>query len=349
MTPGRDGTGRHGASGGTPGGTGGGTGGGSTLTLAVPADYVLRRDVCSYGYFLLAPNRWEPADQTFATVLHAGDGPVGVIVSQPGADAGRSQMARRGAGRPLRVRCSRRLERSEQRVVRARLTRMLRLDESAATLAAFHRVDPRFKATGRGRLMRSASLFEDVIKTVTSCNVQWPSTVHMNERLCAVLGRDGAFPTAAKLKRTRPSALRARCRLGYRDRRVVELADLFASGGVDEAALSDPQRTDDDVFKVLVEWPGIGPYAAANIMQLLGRYSRLPVDTESVRHARTVLGMEGESAALMRRVHEHYAPFGDHAFRSYWFELWDFYESKRGRAWTWDRETTGKTFTAAQL
>jgi hypothetical protein len=38
-----------------------------------------------------------------------------------------------------------------------------------------------------------------------------------------------------------------------------------------------------------------------------------------------------------------------HAFRSYWLELWDFYESKQGRAWTWEREKTAKAFTAAML
>jgi hypothetical protein len=48
-------------------------------------------------------------------------------------------------------------------------------------------------------------------------------------------------------------------------------------------------------------------------------------------------------------VHEHYAPFGEHAFRSYWFELWAYYESKHGKASTWERETTGRMFTAALL
>lgn len=322
---------------------------GSSLRLEVPTDFVLRRDACSYGYFLLAPNHWDPAREALTTRLTVGGEPVTVEVTQPGPAGGRQPLHRRGAGVALRIACSRRLCRAEQGLVKTMLTRMLRLDESAGAIAAFHRVDPRFRASGRGRLFRSATLFEDVIKTVTSCNVQWPSTVVMNDRLCAVVGRGGAFPTAAKLKRTRVSTLRARCRLGYRDQRVVQLADLFEQGAIDEARLVDPKRSDDEVALELQALPGIGPYAAANIMQLLGRYGRLPVDTESVRHARTVLGMEGEPAALMRRVHAHYEPFGEHAFRSYWFELWEFYESRRGPSWTWDRDTTGRTFTASQL
>jgi hypothetical protein len=44
---------------------------------------------------------------------------------------------------------------------------------------------------------------------------------------------------------------------------------------------------------MLIALPGVGPYAAANIMQLLGRYHRLPLDTESVAHGRNVLGLKG--------------------------------------------------------
>ena len=328
---------------------------GSSLRLACPADYLLSRDFCSYGYFLLAPNRWDTESQRFSTVLTLPDGVVTVTVSQRPSKAagGRSAPRRRPGppgdpGAPLRVVCDRTLDRAEQAEAKSQLVRMLRLDEDPKTVRGFHKVDPRWKKTGRGRLMRSTSLFQDVVRTVTSCNVTWPSTVHMNERLCAVVG-GGAFPTAQKLKRTRASTLRARCRVGYRDKRLVQLADLFASGAIDEVRWTSPETSDDEVFKELVALPGIGPYAAANIMQLLGRYGRLPLDTESARHGRVVLGMEGTDAEVMRRVGEHFAPFGEHAFRSYWFELWDFYESKRGPSWLWDPETTGKSFTANQL
>ncbi|VAX41960.1 hypothetical protein MNBD_PLANCTO03-2280, partial [hydrothermal vent metagenome] len=43
---------------------------GTRLTIRVPADFVLSRDVCSYGYFLLAPNRWDTKSQTLARTLH---------------------------------------------------------------------------------------------------------------------------------------------------------------------------------------------------------------------------------------------------------------------------------------
>lgn len=355
---------------------------GSRLTLRTPEDYVLARDACSYGYFLLAPAHWDPAGSAYWRVLDLEDGPAVVRITQ---DAGsrRSRAANaaddhgRGAwrpGAPLRVDVNRTLARGERAQAEAQIGRMLRLDEPAEVIADFHRRDPRFGArsgtlqAGRGRLMRSPTLFEDVIKTVTSCNVAWTSTIIMNARLCAVVGPGAvksalpcggkAFPSARRVAAKGARVLRARCSVGYRDQRIVQLAAMFERGrggrrtrlaGIDAAWFEDPGTPDEAVHAALVELPGIGPYAAANIMQLLGRYGRIPLDSESLRHARNVLGWEGTDRALMKRLHEHYAPMGPHAFRSYWFELWAFYEDRRGPSWTWERETTGKTFTAALL
>jgi len=321
-----------------------------TLTIRPPADYFLARDVCSYGYFLLAPNFWDVRRGVFATVLAPSGRALGVIVSQP-----------QGPGSPLKVSLSRAVTTAQRSTITTLLTRMLRLDEPAGVIAEFHSLDPRFAAAGRGRLMRSSTLFEDVIKTVTSCNVTWPSTVAMNTRLCEVLGaglthgkiKRFAFPTAAKVAKTSPATLRARCRVGYRDVRIVQLAKLFCTsarhGGIDSQLLEDPATPDETVFAYLLELPGIGPYAAANIMQLLGRYSRLPLDTESVRHGRAVMGLKGSAVAIMKRVYKHFKPMGQHAFRSYWFELWEHYEKKHGPSHTWERDTTGRMFTAALL
>jgi len=313
----------------------------TTLTIQSPADYDLARDYCSYGYFLLEPNHWEPETQSAARVLNLADGPAAAAIDQ------------RPSG-VLRARFDRALSRPEQTEARTQLARMLGTDIPEAEVRDFHRVDPRWKKSGRGRLCRSPTLFEDIIKTVTSCNVAWPSTITMNRRLCEVMGKKSpsgvfAFPTPKKLARAKPATLRARCRVGYRDGRIVELAKLFVKGHIDEAWLTDPATPSDDVFAFLKTLPGIGPYAAGNIMQLLGRYDRLAIDTESFRHARTVLNMDGTDARLTKQLTAYYDAFGRHRFRSYWFEIWDYYESKKGPASTWEKHTTGATFTASQL
>lgn len=314
-----------------------------TLRIEPPSDYLLRRDACSYGYFLLEPNHWDPPTSTFSTSIDLGTVATTVQVTQPG-----------GKGTPLKVRTDSKLDAPSKKALRLSLARMLRLDEPAEVVRAFHKVDPRFRKSGRGRLMRSASFFEDVLKTVTSCNVTWPGTVNMNAKLCRVLGRETAsgryaFPLAETIAKARPATLRARCSVGYRDARIVELAKIFARDRVDAAWFESPSTPSQEKFDALLEWPGIGPYAAANILQLLGCYERLPLDTESVRHGRDVLGFTGTGEQIMKRVHRHFEPFGEHGFRSYWFELWAHYELRKGPSHTWIRDTTGKSFTAAQL
>lgn len=333
---------------------------GTRLSITPPDDFLLWRDVCSYGYFLLWPNFWDPRAGTFSRVMNVSEGPASVTISQgrpAGGERGTSPEGRRAfegikPGAPLSCVFDRVLTASEKKEVKQQIARMLRLDEDAAHVAAFHKVDSRWKSSGRARLFRSPSFFEDVLKTVTSCNVTWPGTLSMNRRLCEVVGKGGGFPEARVLARQRPALLRSRCRVGYRDARIVELAKLFVAGkkgGVETEWFEDPATSDEAIHKALIDLPGIGPYAAANIMQLLGRYSRLPLDTESVRHGRAVLGFKGSSAQVMKRVHAHFAPFGDNAFRSYWFEMWVHYEKKAGPAHTWERDTTGRVFTAANM
>ncbi|MEQ1854325.1 MAG: hypothetical protein ABMA01_22370, partial [Chthoniobacteraceae bacterium] len=147
------------------------------FTITPPADYDLARDVCSYGYFLLSPNHWEPATRTFTRTLALEGGGAKIDITQP-----------RKRGAPLTLTADRSLSAAERADAKGQISRMLRLDEDAAHVRAFHKLDPRWKRSGRGRLLRSPSFFEDVIKTVTSCNVTWPSTVSMNRRLCEVFG-----------------------------------------------------------------------------------------------------------------------------------------------------------------
>ncbi len=295
---------------------------GSTLAIAAPPDFDLARDANSYGYVRLAPDRWDTDTACLHSIFRLDDGPAPLRVTQT------------ARGR-LRAAFDRALSRREQAQARGHIARMLRLDETQADIAAFHAVDPRWKASGRGRVFRSATLFQDIIRTVTSCNVAWSSTVNMNRRFCEVLGEGGAFPTVARFARVRPGTLRGRCRVGYRDQRIIDLARLFLSGQIDEAWLSDPATSDDAAFAFLKTLPGIGPYAAANIMQLLGRYAFLAIDSETLRHGRKALGFAGEDPQVIAQVRAHYEQFGAHRFRSYWFELWTGYEVKLGPAHEW--------------
>ncbi len=296
-----------------------------SIKLEVPEDFKLARDLCSYGYFLLAPNRWDVQNQAFSRPFLLNNRNCMVAITQP-----RKQLV---------LELSRTLEASERAELVTQISRMLRLDMTTEMVKQFHKVDPRWKKSGRARLVRSPTLFEDVLKTVMSCNVTWQGTVGMSRRMCEVLGEgpgeDKTFPVPSRIAACRPTFLRTRCRLGYRDERIVQLARLWKRGAIDEAWMGDPATTDDELHEYLIELPGIGPYAAANIMQLLGRYGRLPCDTEAVRHGKTVLNLKGNSTGISRQVRAHFEPMGQWKFLSYWLELWTNYEKSKGPASTW--------------
>ncbi len=308
------------------------TGRGTELRLAVPADFDLVRAVCSYGYFLLAPNRWEPAAARLVRPLWVGgDRPVTVTVRQGGGG--------------LRARCDRRLTRAEQARVRAAVGRMLRLNESMAGWYARH---AEARRAGFGRLFRSPTLFEDMVKTITTCNVAWPNTIRMNALLCERIG-GGAFPTAERLAGQRPSVLKRRCKVGYRAERIVRLAREVASGRLDLAWFEDPRRSSDEVFEALRRIHGIGDYAAANLCQVLGHYDRLAIDSETFRHFRDVHGVavNGDEPAARRRIAAHYRRYAPYDFLAYWYELWVGYEHHAGRpAEHWDQDVAQR-FTAS--
>lgn len=308
----------------------------SRLTLRVPADFELKRAVCSYGYFLLAPNQWRPAEQTLCRPLVVGDEPVGVTLTQPG-----------GPGSALRVTCDATLDRGAQQRVRAAVTRMLRIDED---LTAWRRLSPAARRRGFGRMFRSPTMFEDLVKTITGCNVTWRNTISMNRHLVDKVGK-GAFPTPAQLARLTPSRLKASCRVGYRAGRIINLARAFERGDVDPDWFEHPERDTLEIRARLLELDGIGPYAAANMLQLLGHYDHLPIDTETYRHYCHVTGAERpkNDKLLDPLIHARYDPLAPYQFLAYWFEIWRDYERRYGDAWNWDPATTGSNFTAAVL
>jgi len=91
-----------------------------------------------------------------------------------------------------------------------------------------------------------------------------------------------AFPTPIAMAGRDERFYREVVRSGYRAPYFVDLAEMVASGQVDLEVLADAPRLDlpdGEVEARLRSLPGIGPYAAANVMMTLGRSSRLILDS----------------------------------------------------------------------
>mmetsp|Transcript_22708 Transcript_22708/g.31761 ORF Transcript_22708/g.31761 Transcript_22708/m.31761 type:complete len:302 (+) Transcript_22708:120-1025(+) len=213
------------------------------------------------------------------------------------------------------------------------VARVLRVDLS---LVAFHRLLPDAGKRGFGRTFRSPTLWEDMVKTITNCNMKWSGTVRMNMLLCNELGREAAFPTPKEVLAVGVDELKQRCKLGYRAQRVRRLAlAVEKREGVtplDLKWLEDESRTRLEVFKRVKDIYGFGNFAAHNVCQLLGHFDSFPYDSETARHFKehhrvTKALKMNDLAKLAARHYSRYAPY---QFLAYWFELWQGYEARRG-------------------
>lgn len=62
-------------------------------------------------------------------------------------------------------------------------------------------------------------------------------------------------------------------------------------GDVDLEQLEHGALSDHELLKELQKLPGIGPFSAANMLQLLGRYERIACDSETIRHLKSQYNM----------------------------------------------------------
>ena len=207
---------------------------------------------------------------------------------------------------------------------------VLRLDEdlSAFYALAAEDVELAWAASGAGRMMRSANVFEDVVKTICTTNCAWSGTVRMVTALVDYLGEPApggrrAFPSAEAMASADISFYRDVARAGYRGAYLRSLAESVADGRLDlEALARDRDRPDDEVAARLLELPGVGPYAAAHIMMLIGRYSRLVLDSWTRPTYARLVGKKKVADKAIERRFRRYGPYAGLAFWLYLTREW---------------------------
>jgi 3-methyladenine DNA glycosylase/8-oxoguanine DNA glycosylase len=113
-------------------------------------------------------------------------------------------------------------------------------------------------------------------------------------------------------------------RAGYRGPYLREIAARVAGGELDLEALLTTGRAelpDEEVEQRLLALPGVGPYAAAHTMLLLGRHSRLVLDSWTrPKYARLMGKPEGKLVAdstIARR----FGRYREHAGLAFWLVL----------------------------
>ena len=283
----------------------------------------LRRTIASHGVADLPPNRIDEAARSLEVTL---------LLGRAGATTIRISAGRKGHAE-VEVLAGR----APAAQVRSAAAHVLRLEEDLSPFYAAAKADPElaWAARGAGRMVRSPTVFEEVVKTICTTNCTWSATVRMVSALVEHLGEpapgatDGplghAFPTPEAMARKNGAFYTETVRAGYRGEYLRSLARSVASGKLDLEALGRAKADDlpdDELAAQLLALPGVGPYAAAHIMMLLGRYSRLILDSWTRPKYLRVSGAKQAKDSTIERRFRRYGPYAGLAFWLYLTRDW---------------------------
>jgi 3-methyladenine DNA glycosylase/8-oxoguanine DNA glycosylase len=205
--------------------------------------------------------------------------------------------------------------------------RMLNLDEDLSAFYALAAGDPglAWVTAGAGRMLRPPTVFEAVVKTLCTTNTAWSGTVRMVTALVEHLGEPAlggcgrAFPSPASMAAQPDAFYRDEVRAGYRGPYLRAVAAGVAEGSIDlEPFAAAGALGDEEVEARLLALPGVGPYAAAHTMMLLGRHSRLILDSWT---RPTYARLTGRKAVADTTIVRRFRRYGAYAGLAFWLLL----------------------------
>jgi len=131
-----------------------------------------------------------------------------------------------------------------------------------------------------------------------------------------------AFPTPEAIAASNPDYLKEKIRVGYRAPSIHDLAVRVASGKYDLESLKTSSLPTLELRKELMTIKGVGPYAAANLLMLIGRSDFIPVDSWAlmlVSHE----WYKGKPVAA-REVEKRFAKWEMYKGLAFWFWDWKY-------------------------
>lgn len=175
-----------------------------------------------------------------------------------------------------------------------------------------------------GRLLRSPTVFEDLIKTVCTTNCSWALTKKMVSNLVEKLGEpsesgEKTFPTAAAMAKMPVEFYRDEIRAGYRSQYFVELSEKVALGIVNPENWLDSELSTKELKKEMKSIKGVGDYAAENLLKLVGRYDGLALD--SWLRSQFYKKYNGEKVCDDKLIENHYENYGSWRGLAMWLEM----------------------------
>lgn len=287
----------------------------STITLSARAPFNFHSVVSSHGWMQLAPFAYDEGPKTLRYTDLLADGRVVEYRIRP-ADSG------------VKVSVPAPLSGPERNEIARKVTWMFGLDQDFTSFYKASRGEPglrRARRLAHGRVLRSPTFFEDVLKTILTTNTLWAATRRMTLNLVNTFGTAGpdgtrAFPSPRQIAAAGQAALRNKVRVGYRARAIHELGKQAASGDLDLEAFKTSPLPTLELRKQLLQIRGVGPYAAANLLMILGRPDFIPIDTYALK----MVSLEWHRGRKItpKHVEKAFKRWGEFKGLAYWFWDW---------------------------
>lgn len=285
--------------------------------------------VRSHGWYQLAPFVWDEARQELGYLLRLSSGKV-------------IALRLRKAPGGVYVAALPQLTAQEGDELSTALDWMLGLQMDFSEFYTLAAQEPKLRhmvERSLGRVLRSPTLFEDVVRTILTTNTLWAATKRMTVALVEQFGDPltgeppaefeplvhplrRAFPTPQRIAQSDEQTLRSQTRLGYRAPYILRLARAVASGELDLEALKNSDLPTPELRKRLLAIKGVGGYAVAVLLMILGRYDSIPVDSWALKSVSNE--WYGGQPVGKAEVETAFAHWGEWQGLAYWF--WDWKE-----------------------
>ncbi|MCF0144106.1 MAG: DNA-3-methyladenine glycosylase 2 family protein [Firmicutes bacterium] len=164
---------------------------------------------------------------------------------------------------------------------------------------------------GKGIRILKQDRWETLLSFIISQNNNIPRIKGCISTLSETLGEKGQLPTPAVLARATVEDLAA-CRLGYRDKYLIETARQIEEDPEFLDRLAKPEVSSDEAAEVLQKLSGVGP-KVANCIALfgLGKIDSFPIDVWMKRVMNQLYGIpENDVKAMKEYAAENFAPYG---------------------------------------
>ncbi|HUV15399.1 MAG TPA: hypothetical protein VMW28_02405 [Pelolinea sp.] len=252
------------------------------LTISSTSPFDFESTINSHGWVVLLPNIYLSETNSFSRVDQLPSGKIARLTIHPVGNKDKNQIG-------INVETSTRISPADEEFIIDSVWYMLRLGEDFGDFYRLCRKTGGAWKTftkGKGRMLRSPSLFEDLVKVICTTNIQWGGTKRMVNELVNTYGFSfelhpdlKTFPLPDVIARDSLADFKAKVRLGYRAEYIYGLAHAITRGDLNLISLKDPSIPTIEIKKALKAIKGIGDYASASMLMLLGRYDEIPVDT----------------------------------------------------------------------